>query len=162
MRACRPLDAVSTSKPIRAHRSATALKTQGSSSAMSIFGATLFGLDPAVTRTSNVSVRPSVSKRRIAPSTQAQAKCALVRAPWPGISITIKPTWHEGRDKDRLRKTTQSWSGGQASIRRLPEQSPAAGVEPGPAGASLLVRRAGLDDIGEDHRRFDQPRAGPV
>src|SRR5450631_4105508 len=109
MRVCSPLDAVSTSKPIRAHRSATALKTQGSSSAMSIFGATLFDLDPAVTRTSNVSVRPSVSKRRIAPSTQAQAwKCDLVRVTWQTRHpITIKPMLHEGRDKDRLCKTTQ-------------------------------------------------------
>src|SRR5450631_198897 len=50
MRVCSPLVAVSTSKPIRLHRSATALKTQGSSSAMSIFGASLLVLNLCIRR----------------------------------------------------------------------------------------------------------------
>src|SRR5471032_647998 len=57
--------------------------------------------------------------------------------------------------------------GGVARRRRsgfwfLLKQRSAAGVKPGPPGASLLVGRAGLDNIGEDFRRFDQPRSRPV
>ena len=57
IRAWSPLIAVTTSKPIRTHRSATAPRTRGSSSTMSILGAALLDSVRSITHISNVAFR---------------------------------------------------------------------------------------------------------